>query len=298
MKNKKLFLMTIILISAVFLTALYAVVSNIAKKPIITEGEFPFSITYEVDGETVTINDVYRTYYEGNGGYADTMSRNYVGEIGDMGEGNTCYIIKSEEKTRVELYTHFYADYMMGDSEYEYFDDEPFEPRIYYYDAEEQEYSDEETLTAHGVKLISFEYPEPIKNSFTFSHISYCSGAVVLPALLIAIVALIAIMIFVKKETGLKYKAIDVISIVFNFIISLSYLPLVTILGLFIDIEGGGPEFYYQVIYFIPAFSLLCIAASIALRRKGYRVLSLVVEFVGPVVFMIYLILCGVVELM
>ena len=59
--------------------------------------------------------------------------------------------------------------------EYDYFDDEPFEPRIYYYDSNETEYEDEETLSAHGVKLVDFEYPTPIKNSFVLiSHRIIC----------------------------------------------------------------------------------------------------------------------------
>ena len=264
----------------------------------VTEGEFPFSITYELDGETVTIEDVYKVHYVRNDGYADTKSRVYAGELKSSGEDDTLYTLKKDENTRVELWTHFYADYLMGDTEYDYFDDEPFEPRIYYYDAQETEYYDEETLAAQGVKLISFEYPTPIENSFVFSHISHFSGAVVLPTLLISLLALLAIIIFVRKEKELKYKAVDVVSIVFNWIIGTVYMGFVTILALLIDIEGGGPEFYYQITYFIPAVSVLCIAASVALRRKGYGVKALIAEFIGPAVFVVHLIVCSVCGLM
>lgn len=292
MKNKKLFLPAIILVVAILATVVYSLISSIAFKPAITEGEFPFSITYEMDGETFVIKDVYKAEYEGNGGYADTMHRNYNGTIIGLGEQSTIYTVKRENNTRIELNTFFYADYMMGDTEYDYFDEEPFEPRFYYYDANEQEYHDEETLAAHGVKMISFEYPEPIKNSFSFSHISYCSGAVVLPSLLIAILALLAIMIFVKKEKELEYKAAHIISIVFNFIIGIICVPIVTILGVLIDIEGGGPELYYQIMYFIPALSVLSLAASVALRRKGYGKSALIASFIGPVIFGLYLLIC------
>jgi urease gamma subunit len=184
----------------------------------------------------------------------------------------------------------------MGDSEYDYFDYEAFEPRIYYYDAEETEHYDEETLLAQGVKLISFEYPTPIENSFVFSHLSYFNGGVVLPTLLIALLAVIATIIFVRKEKELKLRAIDVVSIILNFVIGFTVIPFVSILAIFIDIEGGGPELYYQVLYFIPALSMLCIAASVALRRKGYGVKALITELVGPIVFTLYLIIfyvCG-----
>ena len=59
---------------------------------------------------------------------------------------------------------------------------------------------------------------------------------------------------------------------------------------MFIDIEGGGPELYYQVTYFIPMVVTLCIAASVALRRKGYGVKSLITTLIGPAVFAVYLI--------
>ena len=298
MKNKKLFLPTIILVIAIIATAAYSVISSIAFKPTVTEGKFPFSITYELDGEKKTIEDVYKVHYVRNDGYADTKSRVYAGELESSGEDDTLYTLKKDENTRVELWTHFYADYLMGDTEYDYFDDEPFEPRIYYYDANETEYHDEETLSAQGVKLIGFEYPTPIENSLVFSHISYFSSAVVFPTILIAFLALIAIIIFVRKEKELKYKAIDVISIVLNFVIGFTLIPFTAIVGVFIDIEGGGPELYYQVMYFIPTFSVLCIAASVALRRKGCRVMSLVAELIAPIVFGLYLIVFYVGELL
>lgn len=298
MKNKKLFIPTIILIAAILASATYMVISSIAKKPTTTEGEFLFSITYELDGETVTINDVYRARFVKNDGFANTKSRMYVGEIGNRGENNTIYTLKEDENTCVELWTNFYPDYLMGDPEYDYFDEKAFEPQIYYYDAEEQEYSDEETLLAQGIKLIGFEYPTPIENSLVFSHISYLSSAVVLPTLIIALLALVAIIIFVKKDKELKYKAIDIVSLVLNFVIGFALIPYISIAAMLIDINGGGPDFYYQVFYFFPLIFVLCIAASIALRRKGYGVKALVTELVGPVVFALFLVVCGVLGLL
>ncbi len=290
MKNKKLFLPTIILAVAILATVVYSVISSIAFKPTVTEGEFPFSITYELDGERVTIEDVYKVHYIRNDGYADTKSRVYAGELESSGEDETLYTLKKDENTRVELWTRFYADYLMGDTEYDYFEGEAFEPKIYYYDENETEYHDEETLAAQGVELISFEYPKPIENSLVFSHISYFSGAVVLPTVLIALFALIAIIIFARKEKELKYKTIDTLSLVLNFVIGFTLVPFVTVAAALIDINGGGPELFRQIFYFVPAFSVLCIAASVALRRKGHGVKSLITELIGPAVFAGYLI--------
>lgn len=298
MKNKKLILPAIILIVAIFAVAASSIISSIAQKPTITEGEFPFSITYELDGKTVTIEDVYKVRYVRNDGYADTKTRVYEGALKSSGEDQTLYLLKSDDRTRIELLTHFYPDYLMGDSEYEYFEEEPFEPRIYYYDADETEYHDEETLAKQGVKLISFTYPTPIENSFKFSHISYCSGSVVPVMLLVALLALLAIIIFVRKEKELKYKTVDIISILLNFVICFMFLPVVSVATMFVDINGGGPELYRQMLYYIPSFIVLCVAASIALRRKGYGVKALVAELVAPAFFAVYLIVCSALNLL
>ena len=165
MKNKKL-LPVIILGTTVLAMMACLLITGIALKPTVTEGQFPFTITYELDGETVTISDIYKVYYDQNDGYSDAKSRVYVGT-----DDNTLFIIKREGNTRIELYTHFYADYMMGDPAYNYFEEgDIFAPCAYYYDEQEQEYADEEILLAHGFKLISYEYPTPIENSLVFSH--------------------------------------------------------------------------------------------------------------------------------
>jgi hypothetical protein len=184
---------------------------------------------------------------------------------------------------------------MMGDSEYDHFEDgDTFEPRAYYYDEYEQESSDSETLLAHGFKLISYEYPTPIENSFVFSHLSYFSGEIVLPLLLICLVALIVTVIAVKKEKDLRYNAVDVISIILNFAVSILLVPFTALVGMLIDIEGGGPELYHQLAYFISPISMLSVVCSIALRRKGNRISSLIATLVGPVAFALYLLIFGV----
>ena len=125
MKKGKLFLPTIILVSALVLTIISVLIAGISLKPVVTESEFPFSITYELDGKTVTINDVYKVHYD-----ADEANkyRVYDGKIQNKEEDNSYYVLKTEEDGRIELWTQFYADYMMGDPAYDYFDEEPFEP--------------------------------------------------------------------------------------------------------------------------------------------------------------------------
>ena len=113
-------------------------------------------------------------------------------------------------------------------------------------------------------------------------------------ASLVDVVALIIILIFVRKEKELQYKTMDIISIILNFVICFTVVPCVTIAGVFIDINGGGPELYRQILYFIPAFMILSIAASLAFRRMGEGKKSLIAGLTGPAVFALYLIVCSV----
>ena len=287
MKSKKLFLPTIVFSVAVLAMLICSFVICIAKKPTVTEGEFPFTITYELDGEKVTVDEVYKVRYDRNGGYTDTKTRIYVGEIGDMGEGNTVYTLKKDDTGRIELCTNFYPDYLMGDPEYDYFEGGAFEPKIYYYDAEEIEYQDEETLSAHGVKLIGFEYPEPIENSLVFSHLSIFNSAIVLPTIIISLLALLVIIIFVKKDKDLVSKPLDIVSIIFNFIIGFTALPYFSVCAWLLDALGDNESFFNQIMYFVPALTILSIAASVALRRKGYHKSGFFIQFVGVVVFLL-----------
>ena len=295
MKRYKLFLPTIILVAAIMLTVISAFIAGIALKPTVTESEFPFSITYELDGETVTINDVYKARYKENKKY---KYRTYIGEIGNLGEDNTIYTLKTDETGRIELWTHFYPDYLMGDTCYDYFDEEAFEPRIYYYDAEENEFYDRETLSEQGVKLISFEYPEPIENSMVFSHIIIPESDVVVPAIIIAFLAMLATIIFVKKDNDYISMPINTITVVFNFVIGFIVFPFFTTFAGLLEAMGDVGDIMNLVIYLLPALSLLCITASIALRRKLYGKSALIVQFISPVVFVVILFICYCLELL
>ncbi len=107
-----------------------------------------------------------------------------------------------------------------------------------------------------------------------------------------------ASIIFVKKEEGLRYKAIDKTSTVLSFIICFTVLPFVTLVASFIDINGGSPELHHQMLYFFPVAIVLCIAASVSLRRKGYGKASLISCLAGPAALALYLLICGVAGLL
>lgn len=292
MKNKKLLLPTVIMLSAIFLIVVICIANCIALKPTVTEGEFPFSITYEFNGETVTIEDVYYARYNTDYGFAISKSRWYSGKIGDLSEGETLYTLKESEAESIFLSPELYADYMMGDPMYDYFDDEEFAPKFLCYGSMGEELG-EEALEENGIKLVSWEYPTPIENSLVFSHIGYADSEIVFPALLVGILALIATLIFVRKDKDLTRKPIDIVSIVFNFLIGITMIPISTTWALLLDALADNENVLTQIFIFLPTVTVLSIAYSVALRRKGYSKSSLLVQFITPAIFAVVVLLAS-----
>ena len=162
MKTKKLLFTGIVLAVEIIAMTVYGALTNVAKKPTIAQKDFPFSITYELNGKTEKVEGVYSVAYVGNGGYVETTERLYEGKfICQQEDFDTSNVLYEDEDGAITLYTHFYADYMMGDAKYNYFTEDVFQPVIEYGDREGNRYSDEKSLMEHGVRLIEWEYPEP-----------------------------------------------------------------------------------------------------------------------------------------
>ena len=66
-------------------------------------------------------------------------------------------------------------------------------------------------------EIISWEYPEPIENSFKFVGISRLHAISMAAMLVIAFLTIIVCIIFVRKAKDLHYKALDAFSIAANF---------------------------------------------------------------------------------
>lgn len=293
MKSKKLLLPTLILIAAIIAMIVFAALNNIAEKPTIPQKDFPFSITYELNGSTETVEGVYTARYTGVGGYVDSTARLYEGEITcRMEDVDGSFTLSQTEEGTIILYTNFYADYLLGDAGYDYFAYEPFAPTLVYYDHfDNNTYSDGQTLLQHGVRLISWEYPEPIENQFVFSHISYMTGGDVIPLTAIAAAALVAVLVFVKKEKDPSKKKAEIRCTVCNVLIAVIVVPVFLVFGIFVDIIGSSPDLGQQMLYWLPAITILGLAASVSLRRKGFRKGGFLVQFIGPAVFaLLYLI--------
>ena len=144
-------------------------------QPEIKEGEFNFSLTYEVDGETKVIDGVYVCEYEGINRQLDGIALDWNGYI--KGHENNCeYEIKTTDEGVIMMDLDLSPRYFMADPSYAdlFYEDEEAKPEAVLYvtsnsmgdvESAENEVSIS-TYEGDDVKIISFEYDQPIANTY------------------------------------------------------------------------------------------------------------------------------------
>ena len=260
------------------------------RKPKVAQQEFPFTITYSYQGETKTISGVYVGEYVRKAKYLGDDSVAWYGYIQDHDrlESDFYRIGRSDGKS-FSINLNLVPGYLMGDPAYAGSVCQPSGACHGFDGTNDITVTDPVELAQLGLSIISWEYPEPIENAFSFGGISMSSEAVVYTAV-IAIAALLACIILIKKDKELVYRKMDKVSIVLNFVIAIVAFPFIFIASVFSEIVADT-SVWQQILYFTPALTVLGIAASVALRRCGYGTYSLFVQFLGPILFVIDLLI-------
>ena len=135
--------------------------------PQIKEGEFPFEIVYEIDGETVTVNDIYICEFDGFGWNEGVEKyRKWKGYIKSSGTKELILLEDGDLKFAVSVGS---PEYYMSDPSCQWSENTP---SIYYIKPNEfggitSGSSDiEPLLEQYKLKLISWKFSDPIQNSF------------------------------------------------------------------------------------------------------------------------------------
>ena len=136
-------------------------------EPQIKEGEFPFEMVYEIDGETITVNDIYVCEFDGfdwNEGVG--KHRKWKGYIKSSGTEVLILLEDGDLKFAVSVGS---PEYYMSDPTCPYFENTP---SIFYIKPNEAGgitsgmLDIEPLLEQYKLKLISWKFSEPIENSF------------------------------------------------------------------------------------------------------------------------------------
>ena len=289
MEIKSLKIPAIIIVIGLVLSLAASLFTNIILTPTVTEHDFNFSITYKLGGETKTLEGVYRCTYEGFAEGQDPSDRYYTGEYTINGQTARSHTYTIAQKDGAELYIVmlFNDCYLMGDKkdmDYEPFLEEPYLEAV---DKEGYPYDETNMPSEFTAEIISWDYPEPIENTFVFSGFSILHAGSMLAMLVVGLLTVVACMIFVKRDKTVPYKALDKLSILANFAACFLAIPFFVICIALMLATMGGEDIVTQILLCTPAITALTVAASIALRRNGFTKTGFFIQFAGPVLFFV-----------
>ena len=284
MKHESLKSLRIILVVGLVAAVIAVLLTGIVKEPTITEHDFHYSVTYKLDGEVKTMDGIYRSRFTSTGKGTNPLERYYDGSYlqNPSQDHYAAYTIAEKDGLDLCIVTIFSDNYLMDDAE---MGDYNYDPYLAVMDDQGVGYSDEETLGKFDAELIDWEYPVPIDNTFKFVGFSHLHSGSMLAMLAVGILVMIACMIVVKRDKTIPYGALSKIGVVFNVLIMVLVLPFITMIVLAMQIYVRGDEFIYQMDLCIPALTAFTVAASIALRRKGFTKSGFFIQFIGPALF-------------
>ena len=136
-------------------------------KPEITYGEFPFELVYEIDGETVTVNDVYVCEFDGFGmNEGQGKYREWKGYV--QGTGEEGVILFEEGEVIIWCYIGS-PKYYMGEVKYI----DAYTPNVvkespYLSGTSYEGLRADELWELYNIRIISWQFSDPIENSFRY----------------------------------------------------------------------------------------------------------------------------------
>lgn len=158
-----------ILVLTVILLSMLTSCGLDVPKPAIKSGEFDFSVTYEINGETKTVSGVYACEYTGLGFSLDGgFHREWEGHVTDASVEEPINIAVLDDNATLELRLGFYPDYFMDDETSAKFHvPEPY-LAIRYEDEDGIWFEDDRDFiyNEYKARVISYDYEKPIENSF------------------------------------------------------------------------------------------------------------------------------------
>ena len=255
-----------------------------AQKPRVKQQEFPFSITYSYQGKTETISGVYASEYDLGAKYMEDEPTAWYGYILDHNRLEAdFYRIAEQDGKHFSINLNMEPGYLMGDPRYA---DCVCKPTAVCHISDGEDsisVTDPVELAQLGFSIVSWSYPDPIDNSFSFGGIYLSSEATMLTAAM-AVAVLLACMILIRKEPEVTYGWLDKVSIAVNVLVAIIAFPFILIASCLSEILSDV-SLLQQILYLTPAITVLGIAASVTLRRMGQKRISFWLPFTGPVLF-------------
>ena len=301
MKSKKMISTFIFLAITLIAYAVASVFFCYITKPQVTQGKFPFSITYEYKGETRTLSGVFECRFDGSQTVGGEHNRHWEGKTiyANADHSETPYIVDQddEKQTTLSVQENMSAGYFMGDPLYQdyyaQYGMEQAQPFVEYYDYRNNisldGENDDAILQSIGFKILDVTYGQPIENDFSFAGIRYEADNISV-FIGISLAFLLLCLIFVRKEQEYNYTKLDKIGLILNFVVGFVALPFISLVCVFFGLVESNVALINQITYNIPSVTICCLALSVAFRRKGISKTGFFVQFVGVALFVLILV--------
>ena len=252
------------------------------QKPAVQKQEFPFTITYTHQGEQKTISKVFVAEHTDFAKYLGDRPLAWFGHIQDQDMLAPDFIrIAEDDSYALSIDLNLEPGWLMGDKAYVGTTCAPTGVAIRRSDG--HRITDPAELEKLGFRLDGWAYPEPIENSFSFGGVSLSSEAVLYTSA-IAVAALVLNLIFVERDREKLSGKLNKIGIAMNLLIGVFAFPFILIVSTLSEILGDT-SVLQQIMYLAPALTVTCVSASVVLRRRGYALPGLLIQFIGPVLF-------------
>ena len=100
----------------------------------------------------------------------------------------------------------------------------------------------------------------------------------------LAAVSLLLCVAFVEKDRAQMGNRMGKIGVALNLLVAVAAFPFILIVSTLSEILGDTSALQ-QVLYLTPALTLTGVSASVVLRRRGYSLPGLLIQFIGPALF-------------
>ena len=201
MKLKSLKIPFIIIAIGLIVAVAASLLTCVVKVPTVTEHDFPYSATYQLNGETKTVEGIFTARFRSSGNGTDPLERHYEGSYpSNPSEYHpSAHTVDRKDDLELCIVFNFSANYLLGDSENEAYEAAISTPYLAVFDKDGAEYDDPEMLAVFGAELISWEAPQPIENTFVFSRFSRLHDLSMLATLIVGLLVIVSSMIFVSR---------------------------------------------------------------------------------------------------
>lgn len=263
-------------------TALLLIFGYGVQRPAVRKQEFPFSITYTYQGEQKTISKVFVAEHTDFAKYLRDRPLAWFGYIQDQDMLAPDFIrIAGDESYALSIDLNLEPGWLMGDKAYAGTTCAPTGAAIRRSDG--IRITEPAQLEKLGFRLDGWVYPQPIENNFSFGGVSLSSEAVLYTSA-IAITALLLSLILVQKDREQMSRKLNIVGVAMNLLIAVFAFPLILIVSTLTEILGET-NVLQQLTYLAPALTVTCVSASVVLRRRGYSLPGFLIQFVGPALF-------------